>query len=76
MLGSNIGIESTFFALTFPDVQVYGYDLLCAFVDRAKSFKVRNGWGIVRAFVFHSQNRLLNMLLLLFCGWLSESVWR
>lgn len=41
VLGSNIGIESSFFALTHPDVQVYGYDLLCAFVDRARELQVR-----------------------------------
>ena len=42
VMGSNIGIETSFFALTFPDVQVYGYDLLCAFVGRAKELQVRD----------------------------------
>lgn len=40
VMGSNIGIETSFFALTYPEVQVYGYDLLCAFVGRAKELQV------------------------------------
>ncbi len=38
-MGSNIGVESMFFALTYPDVNVHGYELLCDFVDIANGFK-------------------------------------
>ena len=52
VMGSNIGIESTFFALTHPDVQVFGYDLLCPFVDLANQHKVES---------FHCQRNLAHL---------------
>ena len=42
VMGSNIGIESSFFALSFPDINVFGYDLLCPFVELAQKHKVCN----------------------------------
>lgn len=74
-LGSNIGTESFYVALTHgPSVRVVGYDLLCSLVKRADELRDRFGMDAARV-AFHCADALTASLKDVTLAWLDNQAW-